>query len=102
MIGCAHEYAMSENEVQAAQGRAVKLVMPVIARWLEDEISRGTPPTTMLVAANSLISSIFLSSTHFAVRGDPSKEVVAMALDAAIVTLRDTVEQTQKGGNMGG
>jgi len=95
MLLAAHEFAMSDDASHAAQGRAVKAMMPVVGKWLNGEIDRGTGPVDMMIATNSIMASIFLSSIVFASRGTADDAMVDEALSAAIETLKDAVKASR-------
>lgn len=84
-----HEMSMSKDPAIASSGRLAKELMPPYSRWLEGELSRGTPTKTIIGAACDHAAGVLaMAAINCVVKGRAPSEgdartavaMVAMAL----------------------
>lgn len=70
----AHDAAMSKEPHVAVNGRLMKLIVPILTRWLEDEMSRDhsrAHKADMVLAAVAAAAGLAASTARTIGRGEP-------------------------------
>jgi hypothetical protein len=59
-----HDQSMDADPVEASLGRGMKLLVPALMQWLEEEIDRGTKPSVMAVNAGRAGIDLFFMAVY--------------------------------------